>query len=327
MGGLNKKITVTIVVLIIIICGSIGGYGLYLNSQIDDSKKKIVDDNPNKELLYKGKLYFYDNDELIGTYTCSNLDGYCGYAYEYNDDELHGLNYYEDGEVNTISLINGRYAFLSDTEIKEDDEYHHTANVILYDVVEERITARYRYVKNYTVGIENNYFIVQSDSHKWGVIQLGAIITLPIPFEYDFIGLQNQLTDGIVDADLFSVRKGNEYYLVDKNNATLTSGFHRKISSYNGRNVVTSEMGIFYYNNYEGETLLNGQGFRSLTFISKYLSVVTEQNAYYIYDAEMGMIISGIYTVHFGSKETSKVLEDGSIEMYIDDELKETVKI
>ena len=61
---------IMIVLLIIALPAAI--YGTYMHFQKDSLSNK------NKEFYYEGKLFFYDNDTLLGTYTCKSEN--CGYA-------------------------------------------------------------------------------------------------------------------------------------------------------------------------------------------------------------------------------------------------------
>ena len=325
MGGLNKKFTIIVVAIIIVICVSMGSYGLLAKNSpsTNSGEKPIVDDNKEKKILYEGKLYFYDGDKLLGTYKCKNPDDYCGYAYEHINDDIHDLDYYADGKIDHLGIINNRFAFIADT--KDTSELKNADGVILYDILDGREITTYRQVKNYTIGIENNLVIVQQQSMKWGVIQLSDLPIPKIAFEYDFIGLQNQVTDKKIDADIFVVNKDNAYFLVDINKAKLTSDFRDHIVSYNGNSVITLTNERQYASDYEGNALLNGEGFKKLTHVSKYIGILDNSNVYYIYDYSNNTQISEYLYLEEDDVIETTVFEDGTIEIYVNDILKASV--
>ena len=322
MGGLNKKTSTILMLIAIIICLSLGGYGFFASGDKISFEKDVV--NPNKDFLYQGKLYFYNGEELLGTYTCENPSGYCGYAHEYLDDADYSLDYYNDEKIDSINLISNRYAFITDTE--NPQEYNYDAGVILYDIVSNRQIARYNYVKNYSIGIENGYYIVQNAEGLWGVIQLTDATSLKIPFEYQFIGLQNQVTDELVDADIFVVAKDDTFALMDINGAKLTSDFNEQIFAYNGKYVITKNSDRYYLSDYAGNTAFNGISYKRLWFTSKYLNIVNVNNEYYLYDIESGFIATDLYLLEAGDVASSKISADNKLEMYINDKLINTIE-
>jgi len=322
MGGLSRNKTILLMSLLIIVVLSFGIYGLVNNDTVSFTKKV---DNPNKEFRYENKLYFYDGDQLLGIYKCKNLDGYCGYGYAYFDDDIHEIDYYKEDDVANFTLVNNRYAFISDTN--DDSEYKYDDSIILYDVINSREIATYKRVKNYSIGIDNNYFIVQHENGLWGVVQLGEINSVKIPFEYDYIGLRNDFTNGKITANIFAAKKDGSYFLIDIGNAKLTYDFGEKIVSYTTSNVILKDSSAYYLYDYSARRLLGTIEFAKLSFTDKYLNITTTYNSFYVYDLDLNEAISHYYSLNDGESGTSIINENGNIEVYVREKLVETIEL
>ena len=85
----DKKTLITIIVLLVILL-PMGVIGTIKNFSVPN-KDEVVDDNPNKNFIYKNKLYFYLDGKLLSTYNCSN----CDIANVEIDDDVYKTNYYK----------------------------------------------------------------------------------------------------------------------------------------------------------------------------------------------------------------------------------------
>ena len=132
----NKYTLITIVILLVVILpGAI--YGSYIHFKTTTNFKR--------QFKFNGKLYFYDNKKLLGTYTCQT--NRCDYAI------------YENEQKSTI--INNNYAFIRDGSI-----------IKLYNVKGKATIGKYESVN---IGENNNYYVMKDG--KWGAIE---ITTAPI---------------------------------------------------------------------------------------------------------------------------------------------------
>ena len=110
-------------------------------------------ENPNKEFYYDNHLYFYNsNGELITKYECMFKN--CGYAIQTNLDNEYNISYYKSDDNLVDGIIDGKYAFISDYKDKQ-------SIVNLYDLENNEVYANYKSVKNYGIGIIDNYYIVE----------------------------------------------------------------------------------------------------------------------------------------------------------------------
>lgn len=270
----NRKITLIVIIVLLCFFLPITIYATILHIKF----KNPVIDNPNHEFFYNNKLYFYNEDNLLGTYNCVSND-YCDYASDFSE-RIYPLNEYKDSMNSKIPIINNRYVFLIDSLITKIKE----ADIILYDLETNRELGRYKTVKNYGIGISDDVYIVEDKNNKWGVLRFFDGVNLMIPFTYDYIGLSKNIGEnGKINASYFAVFKDNLWSLVDIHDKELASGFNAPIVNYNERFVITSESDEMRIYNHNNELALNGS-FKYLDLWSKYIAIVTLDNEFYLYD-------------------------------------------
>ncbi len=312
MNNKYKKGTFGIILVLLIIIVPLTGLGIYYHIKGGSGL-----DNPNKLFHLNNKLYFYNNkEELIGTYDCLNSN--CDYASNSSEDSNYGINSYQS--TAKTSLINNEYAFIIDG--KED-----SALINLYNVKDNTLLGTYKTVNNYGVGIENDYYIVQSINGTYGVISIiDNQVTPVIPFKYDYIALQKDIdiaTNKII-SDSFIVKSAENWFLIDKNEAEFTSHFKYPIIAFDANTVIMKNNTYNIYK-YDGTSKLI-ETFKYLNYVSHYLEVEDLSNNYYLYDLNTNTIASQKYKIDEVSNFKAE-LNDNKIELKINNELKESVDI
>lgn len=308
-----KKGALVISIILLVITLPLTVMGIIYNKEI----KNV--DNPSKLFHYKNKLYFYNEmGDLIGNYECNFKN--CSYAKQTIDDEDYSINYYKS-DISDTKLISNRYAFIAD--------YKDNVSLInLYDVKDNKSVAMYKSVKNYGVGINNNYYIVAGVTGKYGVIEISnSEVKTILPFTYDFIGLQNDvdLETNKISSDTFIVKKDNTWFLTDVNEAIFTEKMLNPIVDFDTKTFITKNDNYNLYN-YNGTFRLNGS-YKYLNYISKYIEVKDINNNYYILDGNTLSIVSNTFTTNDESVIETTVNSDNKLEIKIDNEVKQTIDI
>ena len=308
-----KKGSLIIAIIALVITLPLTVIGIIYNKEIKDV------DNPNKEFYYNNKLYFYSNTgDLIGTYECNFKN--CGYATQTNSDEEYGINYYKSSKKNT-DLIDNRYAFIAD--YKEEQ-----GAINLYDIKNNKSMAMYKSVKNYGIGINNDYYIVMGVTGNYGVIKIDKDkITTVMPFTYEYIALQNDvdLENNKLSTDAFIVKKDGKWYLTDTNEAVFTEKMLDPIIAFDTKTFITKNENYNLYN-YDGTPKLFGN-YKYLNYISKYIEVLDSNNNYYILDINNLTIVSNTYSVNDKSEINTNINDENKIEIKIGNEVKQTIEI
>lgn len=313
----TRKITRNVIIILLIIFVPLATIGTTLHFK----QNKPVEENPSKEFKQDGKLNFYNAQELIGTYTCENED-YCDYAvskfnYSYKLDE------YKPTTATKIPLIDGRFAFLMDTTT----ENLQTAETLLYDISTSKVIGKYQEVKNYGIGIENNNYLVKNASGLWGVVEFYDGVNLKIPFAYDYIGLANRIdtSSGQILSNTFAVLKEGTWKLINSNNKELTEELEEEIFSYDNNYIVLVNQEGMHLIDYESRNLLNGT-YKYINFYNKYLTIIDNNNKFYIYDPIGSKAMSNEYDV-VGIEDVELNTEGSNITISKNGELLETIAI
>jgi len=303
--------TLILIIIFLSIFSILGIWGAVANF-MGVNKEEIEILNTNHEFKFNGKLYFYDGDNEIGTYTCKTSD--CDYATLTIDDKDYSLNSYDTENLKT-TLIDNKYAFIDD------------GGIILYDVTKQRKISDYKAIKNYEIPLANNLYILQDVDGLWGVVKLGNVAATVINYEYDFIGCNKTLNENNeLSVDLFAVKDTNGWKIINNNNIIQGKYYLNEIYDYNESYVITKSKDNFYYlNSIDGDQLFS-YDFIKLDFISKYVEVINSSNQYYIVDPNTLQEVSRRYNIVSSDDVSSNVTLNG-IEITINGILRETVSI
>jgi len=317
MKNENKK---GILVLIIILLITSSAFGIIGFTMRDKEKPREVPENPNREFKYMGFLYFYEEDNLLGTYKCENPDGYCGFAYNTIDDVNFPLRHYKDAENSQIDIVNNRFVFLLDyshsalTQDPNDfSDRPLNANIILYDIKDQKIIAEYQAVKNYGIGIEYNRFIVQLiESNNWGVIELNDTISTIIDFNYQFIGLIDKIIADKLSSEVFVTMRDNQWFLVNYTGNEISTGLDAPIVDFTTENIITKVNYTYYLNNYQGRIGI-GIGYNNLFFVDRFIAILDKNNMFYVYDARNNTDITSRLSTENGLTYDARINAEGNL--------------
>lgn len=309
MQAPKKGVLKTIIVLLCLFLPlTIFSFVLHVLDEKDPQNHVI--ENPNHDLYYNGKLYFYDeNNALIGTYTCEQAEEYCNLANSTVDDSLYAIDYYKDNNL-TIDVISETYAFLVDSNSG-------TPSPFLYDIKNGRTITRYSSVKNYGIGIEGELFIVGDSNLKYGVLSLDREPRIVVDFDYDFIGIANFVNtdENRIMNDLLVGYKDSNWYLIDANGAVLTDAIPNQIVSYNGKSIITKTQDGYQLINYQNQNQLEDENYTNLSFSGKYINVTDNYNDFYVYDVTTKQNL--IEPIHIRNSDTitSRINDLGKLEI------------
>ncbi len=258
----NKKgVLITIIVLMVICVPlAIVGFIFHLNNKGNDLE------NANHDFLYEGYLWFYDLDgNLVNKYACKTSD--CGMISTSIDDKEYGINYYTSGSEVALGYEGSSHVF-----IKDGNENY------LYDIKNNRSIIPIESVKNYNTRIKDNMYIVKSNGN-WGVVKVtntgnNDLITV-IQMQYQFIGLKDDVLNGVLNADNFIVKKDNKWFLIDKSNKELTTHFDSVIVDYNNKYVITKDNNNYAVYDYTGTKQFNNYNISNYATKGDYIAILS----------------------------------------------------
>ncbi len=312
---MKNKTTIWVIITLLLLSSFMAGYGYYVHV---DKIKNPPPENPNKEFKVGNRLYFYnESKELIGTYDCTN--NYCGYAKNSIDDSSFYLNYYKNATSSEMPLIHNRYAFLVDNTTQ------YTNDLFLYDVVNKREVQKLTGVKNYTIGISNDYYIVRDTNSKWGIMKMSNNAGMVVDFKYNFIGLPNSIDfdTGLLKTDGFIVYDVNGWKVISESDSELSSYTMNQVYDYMNGYTITTNSTTYYLNNSNGDPVLSN-GYKLMQFVEGYLKVLDDEGNCYLMDVDSLSPVSSKYLVDDMSNLEVIATLNG-LELYMNGELQETV--
>lgn len=267
----NIGVLITIIILLIVfIPGAI--YGTYMHFA-----NGSLEENPNKEFYFEGKLYFYQGEELLGTYTC--ITDNCEYEKNAIEDS-HEIEAYNK-TASEIEVVSERYAF-----IRDDNK------VKFVDIKTGKAIIDYQAVKNYSVGIENDYYLIKNNEGLWGMMQITNKVEIVIPFQYNYLALANSFTsDGKIAASNIVALDETGWKIIDTSNNVLAS-IADEIKEYSSYFIINTKNQVFDYN---GNQILMGYTLDEIQLLDSLTIGLTSNNIYVIYNAKTNTIISTLF--------------------------------
>lgn len=248
-------------------------YGTYMHY-----KNEALGGNINKEFYYEGKLYFYNNDKLLGIYQCKTHN--CNYA----KNSIHNEEFEEFNKEETIiKTINNKYAFIEDGD-----------KIVLFDIEKESSIIEYKEIKNYSIGIDGNYYLVKNNADLWGLIKVENSISVAIPNTYKYLGLTNKLSENNkLDASKLIAKTDSEWQLITKQNNIVLSS-NELITDYSNYFVITSDSNKHIFN-YSRENILGSYVVKDVQlFDSIAIAFIENINMYMIYSAKTNTLIGTV---------------------------------
>jgi len=305
----NKKVVlITIIVLLCVFAP------LTIFSFIFKDDRNLLDENPKHEQFYEDSIWFYDNgDKLISKYECQTK--ICDFSVPTIDDGTYNINYYKGGTMEKVSVIDEKFTFITDG-----------AKIYLYNITATITLNSYKAIKNYNVNLENNTYILQNEDGLWGAIKIGSSLGPVLPFEYDFIGLTDNLNeDNTLNVNKLIVLKENKWYIVDNTNNALSGYIDDPIIDYTDEYIFSKNgdrVRIFSYENFE---YINNYQIKDYILEDKYIGIVTD-NFLLIYDNLGTSYLKSITLVNNNGKiELEKV--DNKLEVKVDNSIIETIEL
>jgi len=296
-------------------------YSIYLKITLDESPS--IKENKNKEFFFDGKLWFYSsNGNLLGTYTC--LHNYCDYGSSYENDSLYAIDYYKSEEESFLPIINEQYVFIRDT----DDEFSHEA--FLHDLKNQVSfkEATYASVKNYQIGLEENQFIVENQNHEFGLLQVGMLPILTIPYSYQFLGVvKPNVEEKVLSTDYFVALKDDSWAILYKNGdevSEVATDISTPIVTFNGEYIITENANKEYsVVDYENNVIMDSN-YTELYFVSKYLACRTASE-FFLYDFVTKKEISQIHPVSSNDSVVVEMKDEETISIKVNKKIVETL--
>ena len=296
----------TLVVILILLCFSIfcAAKGIALNK-----KGYVVDDNKNKDYIYKNSIYIYKNNQLLNKYDCQ---GNCTEAISTIENEKYPINIYHLGNSENLKNLNNDYALF-----KEDEK------IKVYNYNFKKVLIEYDEINNYNVKHTDPILIVKKDG-KYGVLSLKNMSPI-LQVKYDYIAIPNKVTDDVLDTSKFIVNEEGNWYIMDKDKKYNEIPFTDPIIDFNDKYIITKNNLGIQINDYSKNTYLNDISKKGVYCIGKYILIISNENTIYVYDDLQNNFITSLEIPNYQKIDFKMV--NKMIEIYIDGKIDKTINI
>lgn len=254
----DKKTLVVIIVLLVIFV-PLAVMGTY--QHITKEKQEIAE-NVNHEFIFNNRVYFYVDDNLVGTYECSN----CATVEPIVDDENYHTNYYKYGTLDFDEILSPSLAMF-----KEGDK------IIVYNIVlNMKLNVLYDAIKTYGVKNSNNLILAQNGS-SWQALTLNETgLVTAISGTYDYIGIPSHIIDDVLDSSKVIVKSGNNWQIIDVNNNESIVLSNQEIVDFNDNYYVVYSDAYRIYNASNNMEVLDNVVKKHVAMIGDYILIVTD---------------------------------------------------
>lgn len=305
----NSKVTLGVIITLSVIFIPLGTYSTYLHFE-----KKDASDSQKCDLRINSTT----------CYTCENKDGYCSYAYNYIEDDFYSINYYK-GNSNYVKMSE-KFAFVMDSsskiELTDKNTYPKTR---LFNIETNNSNITFKGVKDYGIGIKDNYYILIDDNGNYGLFVLDNSIKKIVDYKYKFIGLTNKIDNGVLDNKVFVVLENNTWHLIDKDGNNISVDFTNEIYDYVSNIVITKNNNYYNVYNFNGEAVLY-DNYKQVKIEDQFIILNSLDGVLNIYDSNNNKIISKDYNVD-DINDCRVEVKNKTMSVYIKNNLVESIAI
>lgn len=258
------KLTSKIIIVLLVIFIPLSIIGL-LNHKEDSLQ--TIDENPNKEVFYNNKVYFYQGDELLGTYICQN----CKKTETVIDDSNYHTNYYKYGTDELSTVQNSILAIFNEGD-----------KIEFYNIVSQKKVMEFDAIKTYNIANNNNLYFGKIENF-WQIMEINeAGAKSVINDSFDYIAIPNHIENNILNSDKLIVKKNNNWEILDIINKESIISNSYEIVDFNEYYYIVYNNGyqIHDYNNIE---ILPNIIKSYVATVNDYLFIISNSNTLFIY--------------------------------------------
>ncbi len=260
----DKKTLITIIVLLVIFLPTtIYGTYRHFTDENDD-----LGENPNHELIYDGKVYFYLNNELLGTYDCDT----CTKPLTTIDDLEYHTNYFQNGTYEIPAVLNKNVAL-----INEDNKTY------AYSITSNLKLSTFASLKDYKVE-HTTPILIASDGNKWGVLTItNDSLLIRVPYQYDYIAIPGHIIDNKLDTSKIIAKNEDNWYILNNDGSTTYTPFNIEIVDFNNYYYVGYD-GTYHIYDYYNIEFLDEVEKKKVYATNDYILIIDNDNTLYVYD-------------------------------------------
>lgn len=306
---MQDKKTLVVIIILLVIFLPMSVIGVY-KSFTYVPEEEVEDDNPNQELIYNDKVYFYLDGVLITTMDCSN----CSTPSTVIDDVDYNTNSYLIGEDEISSVLSSSIG-----AVMVGSKFS------LVNLLTSTSAVSYDSVKTYRVA-SNNQFLIYKSNNTWGVRYLDGAYE-GFSNDYSYVALPAHLVDNVLQSDKFIVNNKFVWYIYDGNGTNLVQYTVRnEIVDFNDTYLVTYSLETYSIFDYSGNEYLTDLTIDNAYGVGDYMFVLVNGNQLLIYKDCSASFISSLTIPEYETLYFN-VASEGTIEVIIDGEVYQTLEL
>ena len=305
----DKKTLITIIVLLAI-CLPAAIAGTYRSFTRETEGPTIVDDNPNHDLIYNNKAYFYYNDELLATYDCLG----CKQTTTIIDDTGYHTNYFKEGTYALPAVLNPNIALINQNGV----DY-------VYSILIGRTISNFAALKDYHVEHTSPVLIARNDEGKWGVVGITNDAFVPlVSYDYEYISLPAHIIDGKLDTSKFIALRDNYWYILNNDGTSSSDAARAEIVDFNTNYYVVYDNAYHIYD-YDGQEYLASVTKSGVYAAGEYIMILDNASTLQVYQNCNSAPLQNIPLPAYTSMYFNQT--DAGIEIILDGNLYQTIEL
>ena len=204
--------------------------------------------------------------------------------------------------------------------MNEDYVYFQDGEKIMqYSFASEKVIMEFDAWKNYYTNLKNDLVFFKRDN-KWGVFSLkeGMIVN----YGYTFIGLKNNIEDGVLNTDNYIVLKDSNWYILNNSFELDNSPINKTIKTYNDTYIICLDNSIY---DYSGNVVIASDRFKNVFTVSNYIVGITNANMAIVYLNPLNEALGFINLEEYSNLNIK--FNNNKVEFYDSGVLKQTIAL
>lgn len=279
----KKQKIIAIVIASVVLIALIVTLVIVLDKEEEIIEEPVVLEADNYR-YENGKLFFLNaNGEDIGSYECTNKKETLCYVAYSSAEDNFDI---EKNIYEDETIVNKRMSIINDDYVFiYDNAKEDEENIILYSIKENADHESYKLVKQYD--LEDSYVIVKNDTNNYGVLLFNKEgYEEVIESKYEYLGI---ITENKDDNKYLVGVKNSKWYLIDYEENEKSKALNYEIKNYNSSLIsVIDENEEYYLYDYKNNLVIE-ESYDYINFSNDYVFLVKD-NELFVIDKDLNKL-------------------------------------
>ena len=280
----KKQKIIAIVITAAVLIALIVTLVLVLKNNEDEVVEEPVVLEADNYRYENGKLFFLDAEgNDIGSYDCVNKDETLCYVAYSSNEDNFDI---EQNIYEDETIVNKRMSIINDNYVFiYDNKTEDEENIILHSITENADHESFKLVKEYD--LEDNYVVAKGDSDNYGVLLFSEEgYEEVIEFKYEYLGI---ITENKEENKYLVGVKNSKWYLIDYKEKEISKGMDYEIKNYSDSLIsVVNENNEYYLYDFKNN-LATEESYDYINFANDFVFLVKDKELF-ITDKELNKL-------------------------------------